>query len=430
MLGLHPQVNEIPFEPEHRFAATYHADEDGIRVFVKGAPERVLEMCDLGTRSMQAQQAVAQHMAEQGFRVLAFARGRIANDLDAARVPSEPDRLVLIGFVGMIDPLRPGAREAMTACNRAGIAVSMVTGDHPVTALAIARDLGLAERAEQVISGLDLERMNPDELTGAIGRTRVFARVAPRQKLDIVEAARRAGHFVAVTGDGINDASALRAANIGVAMGKAGTDVAREAAELVISDDNFSTIVAGVEEGRIALEGLVMGTRSGDLDPTVVSYLARAEGVSPDDVVSWLNQRSGLLGVSGSSNDMRDLIRRGEAGDHRAQLALDMFCYCTRKYIGAYLAALDGDAAVVFSGGIGEHAAAVRRQTCSGLDRLGFELDQKRNAKTVGVEGRITTDSSRLLGYVIPTDEEIMIGRETVRCLRGASERDRRRPRS
>ncbi|MEX0641807.1 MAG: HAD-IC family P-type ATPase, partial [Pirellulales bacterium] len=160
------------------------------------------------------------------------------------------------GFVGMIDPLRPGVRDAVEKCHQAGITVCMVTGDHPVTALAISRDLGLASEPGQVVSGSELAEMNPEEMRAAIRRGRVFARVAPRQKLELVNAARAEGHFVAVTGDGVNDAPALRAANIGVAMGKSGTDVAREAAELVISDDNFASIVAGVEEGRVAYDNV------------------------------------------------------------------------------------------------------------------------------------------------------------------------------
>ena len=156
----------------------------------------------------------------------------------------------------MIDPLRPGAKEAVRSCNEAGVAASMVTGDHRVTALAIARDLGLANDETQVMTGAELLANKSEELAEIVSRIRVFARVAPRQKLQIVEAARQAGHFVAVTGDGVNDAPALRVANIGVAMGKSGTDVAREAAELVISDDNFATIVGGIEEGRVAYDNI------------------------------------------------------------------------------------------------------------------------------------------------------------------------------
>jgi magnesium-transporting ATPase (P-type) len=201
-------------------------------------------------------EALALAMASRGFRVLALAEGTGNAGAERSQAPPEPSNLTLLGFVGMIDPLRPGVREAVQACHDAGVNVSMVTGDHRVTALAIARDLDLTHEDSEVITGPELTGKSPEELAEIVGRVRVFARVAPRQKLQIVEAARKAGHFVAVTGDGVNDAPALRTANIGVAMGKAGTDVAREAAELVISDDNFATIVAGVEEGRIAYDNI------------------------------------------------------------------------------------------------------------------------------------------------------------------------------
>jgi magnesium-transporting ATPase (P-type) len=183
--------------------------------------------------------------------------------------PPVPQKLRFLGLVGMIDPLREGAKEAVEACARAGIGVCMVTGDHPTTALAIARDLGIAQRPEQVVTGERFEEMSDEEIRAAVAApvqgdtersvatpVRVFARVAPKQKLRLVEQARDAGHFVAVTGDGANDAPALRAANIGVAMGRGGTDVARDASDLVISDDNFATIVRGVEQGRIAYDNI------------------------------------------------------------------------------------------------------------------------------------------------------------------------------
>ncbi len=258
-LDRHPQVNEIPFEPEHQFAASFNAVDDGISVFVKGGPERVLAMCRGSSCSgfdRTELEAVALRMAEQGYRVLALADGSLASPITSEAVPAAPKDLRFLGFVGMIDPLRPGVKDAVRACNEAGISVSMITGDHRATALAIARDLGLAQDASQVMTGAEFQEQSPDDLREIVGRIRVFARVAPRQKLQIVEAARQAGHFVAVTGDGVNDAPALRVANIGVAMGKSGTDVAREAAELVISDDNFATIVSGVEEGRVAYDNI------------------------------------------------------------------------------------------------------------------------------------------------------------------------------
>lgn len=258
-LDLHPQVNQIPFEPEHQFAASFNAVDDRVSVFVKGAPERVLAMCSessCGELDRVQVEASAMHLAAQGYRVLALADGTLADSIDPEDAPPVPANLRFLGFVGMIDPLRAGVKDAVRDCNAAGVSVSMITGDHRVTALAIARDLGLATDERQVMTGAELLEKSPAELSEIVGRIRVFARVAPRQKLQIVEAARQAGHFVAVTGDGVNDAPALRVANIGVAMGKSGTDVAREASELVISDDNFATIVGGVEEGRVAYDNI------------------------------------------------------------------------------------------------------------------------------------------------------------------------------
>lgn len=243
-----PECRRIPFEPERRFAAAVHRVAEELRVFVKGAPERVIEMCDLDDARREAAHLQATLMARRGFRVLALADGRATASMEETGVPGGLD---FRGLVGMIDPLRPGVAAAITRCREAGIDVVMITGDHPVTALAIANELGLASGPVEVMSGAEVPA-DEGRLREAVGRVRVFARVAPDQKLAIVRAAVAGGRFVAVTGDGVNDAPALRAANIGVAMGRGGTDIARDAADLVISDDDFSTIVAGVEEGRIA----------------------------------------------------------------------------------------------------------------------------------------------------------------------------------
>ena len=253
-----PRISAIPFEPELQFAASFHRTNEGDNVFVKGAPERILEMCgdQLSGADRTNLEQLATGMAARGLRVLAIAHGVVVEPLRSQDAPPQPANLTMLGFLGMIDPLRAGAREAVEECHQAGVLVSMVTGDHRVTALAIARELGLADQDSQVVTANELEGKSPEELGKMVERVRVFARVTPRQKLQIVEAARKAGHFVAVTGDGVNDAPALRAANIGVAMGKAGTDVAREASELVISDDNFSSIVGGIEEGRIAYDNI------------------------------------------------------------------------------------------------------------------------------------------------------------------------------
>jgi acetate kinase len=172
--------------------------------------------------------------------------------------------------------------------------------------------------------------------------------------------------------------------------------------------------------GMTPLEGLVMGTRSGDLDPAIVGVIARKEAISASEVDTLLNTQSGLLGISGLTNDMRELQSElGEHDDRRVRLAIEVFCYRAKKYIGAYLAAMDGADAIVFTGGIGENSADVRERICAGMDWAGLRIDKKRNEETVGREGKITTDDSRLLAYVIPTDEELLIARDTVRVIRG-----------
>lgn len=254
-LDRHPELGSIPFEPDRRYAASFHGEGGDTRVFVKGAPEQVLAMCDLSDADRRARLAAARSLAAEGYRVLAVADGDDVCVADSDRRP-DLDGLTFRGFLGMIDPLRPGVTDAIATARSAGIAVSMVTGDHPETALVIARDLGLAANREEVLTGSDLAALSDETLRERIGDVRVFARVAPEQKLRIVRAAQAAGHFVAVTGDGVNDAPALQVANIGIAMGQSGTDVARDTAELILSDDNFATIVAGIEQGRVAFDNV------------------------------------------------------------------------------------------------------------------------------------------------------------------------------
>ena len=256
LLVRHPAVNAIPFEPEHRFAASFHRDGDSTWIAVKGAPERVLGMCGITENELQAAQAAAADMAGRGQRVLALACGHLPRLVEAEEVPGEPSGLQFAGLVGLIDPLRPEAVDAVRRCGGAGIRVIMVTGDHPVTAFAIARELGIASRPSEVVHGSELQSGDAGLVQRSIETGRVYARVTPEQKLAIVKAAQAAGHFVAVTGDGVNDAPALRHANIGVAMGRGGTDVARDASDVVLADDNFATIVAGVEEGRVAYQNI------------------------------------------------------------------------------------------------------------------------------------------------------------------------------
>ena len=257
LLNIYPQIHQIPFEPENQYSASFHRSPEGnIEIFVKGSPEKTLAMCkELTEENYKNFMKTAEEMAGKGFRVLAFAQGSLPA-METVGLPSIPENLEFLGFTGMIDPLREGVSEAIHSCREAGIDVAIITGDHPVTALTIARNLGLDLTEGHVITGTELQEKSDKEIQDIVKTARVFARVAPHQKLDLVNAMQAAGHFVAVTGDGVNDAPALRTANIGAAMGRSGTDVAREAAELVISDDNFATIVNGVEKGRVAYDNI------------------------------------------------------------------------------------------------------------------------------------------------------------------------------
>jgi magnesium-transporting ATPase (P-type) len=249
-----PRIGIIPYEPHRRFGASFSATQrTGVAMaHVKGAAEVIVPMC--GGEAADRIFAQADAMAEAGFRVLAVAAGEIGEAAARDADPEGLDELRLIGLVGLIDPVRPEVPVAIAQCRAAGIEVRMITGDHPRTALAIARELDLATNMDQVVTGQALAAVADDPAAFArlITGAAVLARVEPVQKLAIVQALQRAGHVVAVTGDGVNDAPALAAADIGVAMGRDGTDAARGAADLILADDNFASIVGGVEEGRIA----------------------------------------------------------------------------------------------------------------------------------------------------------------------------------
>lgn len=169
--------------------------------------------------------------------------------------------------------------------------------------------------------------------------------------------------------------------------------------------------------GMTPLEGLVMGTRSGDVDPAILSFIAAKQRISLQEVENLLNEQSGLLGISGQTRDMRVLLEKAQLDDRRAKLAVEIFCYRARKYIGAFLAAMGGADAIVFTGGIGENSPAIREQICKGLEWAGLLLDQGQNHRMIGVEGGISRENSRLAAYVIPTDEELLIARDTARCI-------------
>ncbi|MBW2282393.1 MAG: HAD-IC family P-type ATPase [Deltaproteobacteria bacterium] len=263
LLQRYRQVDQVPFEPAQRFAASVHREREHEPpvVLVKGAPERVVAMCDRMLLDIDADEVLrrAEVLAAQGLRVLAMAVGR--GEAEARSVRGEsPQGLQFLGLVGMLDPPRDDAAASVRACLGAGIEVKMVTGDHAATALAVAAMVGIAARDAPVLQGAELAALSDDALREALRDVKVFARVGPSDKLRIVRLLREQGHVVAVTGDGVNDAPALKSAHVGAAMGMMGTDVAKEASEIVLTDDRFSTISAAVEEGRIAFSNIRKAT--------------------------------------------------------------------------------------------------------------------------------------------------------------------------
>jgi Ca2+-transporting ATPase len=253
-----PRLKELPFDSERKRMTTFHRHGGGVVAYTKGAPENVLEQCtsiadeDEGEASVDRPNvlAAADHMAADGLRVLAVARRHWAALPDSEDAAAVEDGLVLLGLVGLQDPPRAEAAEAVRLCQSAGITPVMITGDHLVTARAIGRHLGFLTDDAAVMTGPELAQLSDADFADRVEHIRVYARSDPAQKIRIVQALQARGEFVAMTGDGVNDAPALKAADIGVAMGKSGTDVAREAASLVLLDDDFATIVAAVREGR------------------------------------------------------------------------------------------------------------------------------------------------------------------------------------
>ncbi|RDE25065.1 cation-transporting P-type ATPase [Motiliproteus coralliicola] len=266
-----PRIDAIPFESQHQYMATLHQRADGKRlVYLKGSVESLIKRCanvlDETGAIAELDQArchrEVESMAANGMRVLAFAVAELADDQAQISHADLVEGLTFIGLQGMIDPPRPEAVEAVSACQSAGISVKMITGDHAVTAAAIAQEIGLeGKRLENgrlaAVTGHELAEMSDEQVEHLVGHIAVFARVAPEQKLRLVEAMQRRGDVVAMTGDGVNDAPALRRADIGVAMGITGTEVSKEAADMVLTNDNFASIRAAVEEGRGVYDNLI-----------------------------------------------------------------------------------------------------------------------------------------------------------------------------
>ena len=314
---LPPQLAAIPFESQHQYMATLHdlGDEQPRIIYIKGGIETILERCttmlDASGQMVEcdapAVHRMADEMAADGLRVLTFARGALPAGTNEIHHTDVIAGLTFLGLQGMVDPPRPEAVAAVRACQKAGIRVKMITGDHALTAAAIAAQVGLdgtQGSTPTVLTGRDIEQLSDAAMADAIERTAVFARVTPVQKLRLVKALQARGHVVAMTGDGVNDAPALKQADIGVAMGMAGTDVAREAADMVLTDDNFATLEAAVEEGRGVFDNLtkiIAWTLPTNLGEGLVILAAILAGTALPILATqilWINMTTvGVLGL-------------------------------------------------------------------------------------------------------------------------------------
>ncbi|MGQ0415162.1 HAD-IC family P-type ATPase, partial [Bacillus sp. HC-TM] len=255
---IHERVNEVPFDSDRKMMSTVHTYDESYYSMTKGAIDKLLPRCthifkngkiEILTDSDKNQiLEAAGAMSQEALRVLSFAFKQYnSNDVDINHLE---ENLIFIGLVGMIDPPRTEVKDSITECKKAGIRTVMITGDHKDTAFAIAKELGIAEEISEIMIGTELDNISDTELASKINHLNVFARVSPEHKVKIVKALRAKGNIVSMTGDGVNDAPSLKQADVGVAMGITGTDVAKGAADVVLTDDNFSSIVKAVEEGR------------------------------------------------------------------------------------------------------------------------------------------------------------------------------------
>jgi len=321
-----PRVAEIPFDSGRKRMTTLHRHPDsGILAITKGAPESVLPLCVHEARAAEFSTAdpvglarIADEMAADGLRVLALATRRWESLPATVNADTVESKLDFVALIGLIDPPRVEARDAIATCKAAGIVPVMITGDHPLTARAIAGRLGLLRESDTVLTGAQVSALTLQELEQRVQHTRVYARVEPEQKLKIVTALQDRGEVVAMTGDGVNDAPALQRADIGIAMGKVGTDVAREASGMVLLDDNFATIVSAVREGRRIYDNLrrfvryVLTTNSGEIWTIFLApFLGLPVPLLPIQIL-WINLLTdGLPGLALASEPAeRDVMNR------------------------------------------------------------------------------------------------------------------------
>jgi len=319
-----PRIAEVPFSAERARMSTFHSDGAGVLMLLKGAPEAVVPRCTqlwpsaAAVFDPQALHEQARSLASQGLRVLALACRSLSGLPETTPLEAYESELTFLGFVGLIDPPRPQAQEAVAACKAAGIRVVMMTGDHPATAAAIARRLGIMGDDDKVMTGSELQALSLQAFEHEVKQVRVYARLNPEQKIKIVQALQDQGELVAMTGDGVNDAPALKRADIGIAMGQGGTDVAREAAHMTLLDDNFATLVHAVREGRRIYDNIrkfikfTMPSNAGEIWTLVLaSLMALPMPLLPIHLL-WINLvTDGLPGLAlAGENAERGVMQR------------------------------------------------------------------------------------------------------------------------
>ncbi len=310
-----PRIGEWPFDSERKMMSTLHRRGSRRIQYTKGAPDRVLPLCSRIWREGRAEELTGEErkkienaldfMASRALRVMAFAM-----EPEAGKIKEQ--ELVFLGLAGMEDPVRPGVRESVEKFRKAGVRTVMITGDYPDTALAIARQLSIAEGEGQCMTGENLEKCSDRELKRRVGEIAVFARVSPEHKVRIVKALQSSGNLVAMTGDGVNDAPSLKAADIGIAMGEKGTDVAREAADMVLTDDNFSTIEKAMAEGRGIYENIrksvifLLSSNFGEILTMFLSVLAGFPAALKAGHILWINLITDSLPALALGTDVQD----------------------------------------------------------------------------------------------------------------------------
>jgi Ca2+-transporting ATPase len=396
----YPRVGELPFDSDRKCMSTVHKDPGGGLVsFTKGAVETILGqsvriLTAAGPRPLdrEALLQASDRMAADGLRVLAFGMRQWPAPPPALTPEAVEGELTLLGFVGLLDPPRPEAQAAVETCKTAGIVPVMITGDHPLTARAIARRLGIADDADAVMTGAELAACSPEAFAQRVRDVRVYARVAPEQKLTIVTALQDRGEIVAMTGDGVNDAPALRRADIGVAMGVAGTDVAKEASAMILLDDNFATIVGAVREGRKIYDNIrkfvryAMTTNASEVWTIFLApFLGLPIPLLPAQIL-WINLvTDGLPGLAlAAEPEERDVMQRPPRPPREGVFAHGLGAHVI--WVGLLMAALTlGTQAWLLHGGVRHWQTVVFTLLC--LSQLAHVLAIRSEHTSLFVQG-------------------------------------------